>query len=213
MFLVMLGAPGAGKGTQAKYLQIDLGIPQVSTGDMLRAARKEGTKLGQRVQAIMDAGQLVSDEIILDLIRHRVAQPDASNGAIFDGFPRTLAQAEALGALEGIEISGVLLIDVPDDFIVDRLSGRRTCRQCGTMSHVSFAPTSVVGVCDACGGETYQRADDNEESIRKRMVEYREKTEPLVKYYSERGVLRKIDGVGKVADVTSRLRAALEQRS
>ena len=161
----------------------------------------------------MDAGQLVSDEIILDLIRHRVAQPDASNGAIFDGFPRTLAQAEALGALDGVEISGVLLIDVPDDFIVDRLSGRRTCRQCGTMSHVSYAPTSVEGVCDVCGGETYQRADDNEESIRKRMVEYREKTEPLVKYYSEKGVLRKIDGVGEVADVTSRLRAALEQRS
>ena len=213
MFLVMLGAPGAGKGTQAKYLQADLGIPQVSTGDMLRAARKEGTELGQRVQAVMDAGQLVSDEIILDLIRHRVAQPDASNGAIFDGFPRTLAQAEALGALDGVEISGVLLIDVPDDFIVDRLSGRRTCRQCGTMSHVSYAPTSVEGVCDVCGGETYQRADDNEESIRKRMVEYREKTEPLVKYYSEKGVLRKIDGVGEVADVTSRLRAALEQRS
>ncbi len=213
MFLVMLGAPGAGKGTQAKYLQADLGIPQVSTGDMLRAARKEGTELGERVQAVMDAGQLVSDEIILDLIRHRVAQPDASNGAIFDGFPRTLAQAEALGALDGVEISGVLLIDVPDDFIVDRLSGRRTCRQCGTMSHVSYAPTSVEGVCDVCGGETYQRADDNEESIRKRMVEYREKTEPLVKYYSEKGVLRKIDGVGEVADVTSRLRAALEQRS
>ncbi|MEC8025058.1 MAG: adenylate kinase [Myxococcota bacterium] len=213
MFLVMLGAPGAGKGTQAKYLQADSGIPQVSTGDMLRAARKEGTELGQRVQAVMDAGQLVSDEIILDLIRHRVAQPDASNGAIFDGFPRTLAQAEALGALDGVEISGVLLIDVPDDFIVDRLSGRRTCRQCGTMSHVSYAPTSVEGVCDVCGGETYQRADDNEESIRKRMVEYREKTEPLVKYYSEKGVLRKIDGVGEVADVTSRLRAALEQRS
>ena len=207
----MLGAPGAGKGTQAKILQVELGLPQISTGDMLRAAKKSGSALGERVQAVMDAGQLVSDEIILDLIRDRVAQPDASNGAIFDGFPRTLAQAEALGNLEGVEITGVLMIDVPDDFIVERLSGRRTCRQCGAMSHVKFAPTAVDGKCDECAGEMYQRADDNEESIRKRMVEYREKTAPLVNYYTEKGLLRKVDGVGEVADITSRLRAALKQ--
>ena len=213
MFLIMLGAPGAGKGTQAKILQQGLGIPQVSTGDMLRAARSSGSELGRRVQAVMDAGNLVSDEIILDLIRHRVAQTDAANGAIFDGFPRTLAQAEALDALEGVKIDGVLMIDVPDEFIVTRLSGRRTCRQCGAMSHVEFSPTSVEGTCDVCGGETYQRADDNEESIRKRMVEYRDKTAPLVDFYTTKGLLRKVDGVGKVADVTSRLQAALKQGS
>ena len=211
MFLIMLGAPGAGKGTQAKILMGEFDIPQISTGDMLRAAKKSGSELGQRVQAVMDAGQLVSDEIILDLIRHRVAQPDASNGAIFDGFPRTLAQAEALGDLEDVDIDHVLMIDVSDDFIVERLSGRRTCRNCGAMAHVTFAPTTVEGTCDECGGEMYQRADDNEESIRKRMVEYREKTAPLVNYYSEKGLLRKVDGVGEVADITSRLRAALKQ--
>ena len=213
MSLIMLGAPGAGKGTQAKILQRELEIPQVSTGDMLRAARRSGSELGQRVQAVMDAGQLVSDEIILDLIRHRVAQTDAAQGVIFDGFPRTLAQAEALDALDGVQIEGVLLIDVPDEFIVERLSGRRTCRQCGAMSHVQFSPTSVEGICDACGGETYQRADDNEESIRKRMVEYREKTAPLVNFYTKRGLLRKVNGVGDVADITARLRKALKQGS
>lgn len=213
MFLIMLGAPGAGKGTQAKILQAEFGIPQISTGDMLRAAKKSGNELGQRVQAVMDAGKLVSDEIILDLIRERVAQDDAANGAIFDGFPRTLAQAAALDTIESVTIDHVLSIEVPDDFIVERLSGRRTCRQCGTMSHVKFQPTAVEGVCDVCGGETYQRADDNEESIRKRMVEYREKTAPLVNYYTDKGLLRSVDGVGDVADITTRLRAAIEQGS
>jgi len=211
MFLIMLGAPGAGKGTQAKLLQRKLGVPQVSTGDMLRAARSSGSELGRRVQEVMDAGRLVSDEIILDLIRHRVAQTDAANGAIFDGFPRTVAQAEALDALSGVNIDSVLLIDVPNEFIVTRLSGRRTCRQCGAMSHVQFSPTSVEGICDECPGEMYQRADDNEESIRKRMVEYREKTAPLVNFYTKKGLLRRVDGVGAVADVASRLEAALQQ--
>lgn len=207
MHLILLGAPGAGKGTQAKVLQESLGIPQISTGDMLRAARKSGTELGQRVAALMDSGALVSDAVVLELVKERLSQSDAAGGAIFDGYPRTTAQADALGNL--VEIDRVLSIEVPEVELVARLAGRRTCRGCGTMYHVAFKPTEIEGVCDTCGGETYQRADDNEESIKNRLGVYQDNTAPLIQYYAERNLLAEIDGVGAPSDITARIQQAL----
>ena len=211
MHLIFLGPPGAGKGTQAKRLTVESGLPQVSTGDMLRAAQAAGSELGLRVKAIMDAGQLVSDDIILGLVRDRLAQPDAEGGALFDGFPRTVAQAQALDAIPGVRIDHVLSIEVPDVELVARLSGRRTCSGCGAMYHNHFEPPARAGVCDKCGGELYQRADDNEESITQRLVVYRESTAPLVRYYRDRGLLRRIDGQGSPEDIAARIRAALSE--
>jgi len=212
MFLILLGAPGAGKGTQAKLLQATYGIPQISTGDMLRAARASGSELGKRVQAVMDGGGLVSDEIVLALVEERLTQDDAAGGAIFDGFPRTVAQAEALGQLSGVTIDHVLSIDVPESRLVRRLAGRRTCRSCGAMYHLDFKPTAREGVCDACGGETYQRADDNEDSIKNRLSVYHDNTAPLISYYAGKGLLREIDGVGELSDVTARIEAVVGAR-
>ncbi len=208
MYLILLGAPGAGKGTQAQALTQSLGIPQVSTGDMLRAARASGTEFGKRVAAVMDAGGLVSDEIILELIEKRLRHADAQDGVIFDGFPRTVAQADGLNEL-GVAIDHVLSIIVPESMLVNRLSGRRTCRGCGGMYHLEFKPPVKEGVCDICSGELYQRADDNEDSMRNRLGVYHENTAPLIRYYSERGLLREIQGTGVPQDVTARIRAIL----
>lgn len=207
MHLVLLGAPGAGKGTQAKVLEAMLGIPQVSTGDMLRAARAAGSELGQRVQAIMDRGELVSDEIVLELVADRLRQPDAARGAIFDGFPRTVAQAEALEKLQPVD--RVISIEVPGEDLVGRMSGRRTCRSCGRMYHIAFNPPDSAGVCDACGGELYQRADDNETSIRHRLQVYLEKTAPLIAYYAKKGLLSEVSGTGDMDEVTARVMAVV----
>ena len=208
MFVVLLGAPGVGKGTQAKLLERELGVPQISTGDMLRAARAAGSELGLRVQAVMDAGGLVSDEIILDLVRDRLARSDAAKGALFDGFPRTRAQAEALGTI--VSLDRVVSLDVPEADIVRRLAGRRTCGSCGALFHVEFSPSrGPDGRCEKCGGELMQRADDAEASIRHRLDVYRASTAPLVEFYQTRGLLRRVDGTGETQAVTARVRAAI----
>ena len=209
MFIILLGAPGAGKGTQAKAMCQQLEIPQVSTGDMLRAARKSGSELGKQVAAVMDGGGLVSDGMVLGLIDERLKQSDATRGVIFDGFPRTVAQADGLAKL-GVAIDHVISIEVPADLVIARLGGRRTCPDCGAMFHVEFNKSKVEGVCDACGGALYQRADDNAESIKNRLQVYRESTEPLIRYYSERGLLREVDGTGSPDDVLGRVRGVIK---
>jgi len=209
MNLILLGAPGAGKGTQAKQLVDTYQLPQISTGDMLRSAQRDGDELGQLVKASLDAGNLVSDEIILALIEQRLQNDDTNNGAIFDGFPRTLEQAQALDGLKGVTIDHVISIEVPEIDLVRRLTGRRTCRSCGSMFHIDFKPSEKEGVCDQCGGELYQRSDDNETSIRRRLTVYRESTAPLVDYYAEQGNLRQISGVGQPDEVAKRISSVL----
>jgi adenylate kinase len=212
MRLILLGPPGAGKGTQAKFLVERLRIPQVSTGDMLRAAVAAGTALGRQAKQYMDQGSLVPDEVIIGLVRERLGQPDCARGYILDGFPRTVAQAEALGkTLEALSASldHVLSLEVPEEDLVARIAGRRTCRSCGAMYHVRFSPTRTDGRCDACGGETYQRDDDREETVRRRLKVYAEQTAPLIRFYQGRGLLRRIPGTGEVADILQRITDAL----
>jgi len=208
MRLMLLGAPGAGKGTQAKRLVTQKGIPQISTGDMLRAAVARETEMGLRAKSFMDAGGLVPDEVVIGIVRDRLAEQDCEKGFILDGFPRTVGQAEALDTFAALE--AVVNIVVPEDLVVQRLSGRRTCKACGAIFHVVNSPPSVSGVCDQCGDELYQRSDDNETSIRARLGEYREKTAPLESYYSAQGVLHEVDGTGDPNDVASRVLEALE---
>jgi len=209
-YLIFLGAPGAGKGTQSKILQERLGVPQISTGDMLRATRESGSALGKRVAKVMDEGSLVSDEIVFELVKERLSQDDARNGAILDGYPRTPGQAQALRDL--VEVDAVISIEIAEELLLKRLSGRRTCHACGAMFHVEFKPTTQVGVCDKCGGATYQRPDDKEESIRHRLSVYHQSTAPLVEYYSGRGLLKAIDGVGAPEVVAERIHAALGEQ-
>lgn len=204
--LILAGPPGAGKGTQAKRLVERYGIPQLSTGDMLRAARKSGTELGQRVAAIMDAGELVADEIVIALIEERLG--DAREGAILDGFPRTTAQAEALSqmlARNGRAVQGVVMIDVSDEEVLRRNTGRRTCAECGFSYHVEFKPPRVEGVCDNCGGELVQREDDKPEKVSARLAAYHRDTAPVLDYYEPRGLVRKVGGVGAQDEVFARL--------
>lgn len=208
MRVILLGPPGAGKGTQAKLLVDRLQIPQISTGDMLRAAVKDGTPLGQQAKAFMDRGALVPDDVIIGLVRERLQRADCARGYILDGFPRTVAQAEALEkTLADLRLSldHVLCLDVPSEDLVVRIAGRRTCRQCGAMSHVRFSPTKREGVCDACGGETYQRDDDREETVRRRLAVYADQTAPLVRFYDGRGLLRRIAGTGEIGEIFARM--------
>ncbi|MBL8223864.1 MAG: adenylate kinase [Chromatiales bacterium] len=212
MRIVFLGAPGSGKGTQAQLLMADAGIIQVSTGDLLREAVKAGTDLGRRAKAAMDAGELVSDDIVLGIIRDRLSRPDAAAGFVLDGFPRNLAQAEALKAvLAGIgkPLDAVVLINVPFDILMKRLTGRRTCSVTGKVLNIWFSDPAELEASRAAGGELVQRADDNEETIGNRLRVYRAQTEPLVQYYRDGGLLREVDGEGSTADVYARLRAAL----
>jgi adenylate kinase len=212
MRLVLLGAPGSGKGTQAQRLEARHGLPQVSTGDLLREAVAAGTALGRAAKAVMDAGQLVDDATMLGIIRERLARPDAERGFILDGFPRTMPQAEALDAkLEelGRGVTAVLLIDVSDDEVVRRLGGRRTCAENGHVFHVEFNPPRQEGVCDLDGSELIVRDDDKPEVIRKRLETYHEKTEPLVAYYDERSVLRQIQGTAPPDEVAEEIRRTL----
>ncbi len=211
--LIFLGAPGAGKGTQAKRLVAALRIPQVSTGDILRAKRKEDNPLARQLKEIMAAGQLVPDEIVIRIIEERLQNDDCRDGFILDGFPRTVAQAEALDgmlAANDRQLAHVILVDVPEDILMSRLTGRRVCRNCGDEYHVEFKLPAKPGVCDKCGGELYQRDDDREETIGKRLVEYREKTAPLIEYYTRKGLLRRIDGLGEMDAVTARITSMLE---
>jgi adenylate kinase len=216
MRLILLGAPGAGKGTQAAYICQRFGIPQISTGDMLRAAVKAGTPLGLAAKKVMDSGSLVSDEIIIGLVRERIAQPDCANGFLFDGFPRTIVQADALKKA-GIKLDYVLEIDVPDSAIIERMSGRRVHVASGRTYHVRFNPPKVPGVDDVTGEPLIQRVDDEEETVRKRLAVYAAQTRPLVEYYSrwaasgdpDAPAYRKISGTGSVDDITARALAAL----
>lgn len=212
MRLILLGPPGAGKGTQAKLLVDRFKIPQVSTGDMLRAAAKAGTPLGREAKQYMDRGALVPDAVIIGLVRERLQQPDCSGGYILDGFPRTVAQAEALEkALAALQarLDHVVSLEVPTEDLVQRIAGRRTCRSCGAMYHVRFSPSKVDGRCDACGGATYQRDDDREETVRRRLSVYAEQTAPLVSFYEPRALLRRVPGTGEIAEIFQRIAAAL----
>lgn len=210
--IVLLGPPGAGKGTQARRLVEERGMVQLSTGDMLREARSSGTEMGQRVAAVMDAGHLVTDDIVIGLIEERLRDP-APGGYIFDGFPRTLAQADALEALLarlGRPLAAAIELEVDDEVLVDRVSGRFTCGACGAVYHDRTRPTRAPGVCDACGStDLRRRADDNAESLRRRLMEYYKKTAPLSGYYHAKGLLTRIDGLGAIAAVAAGIDAAL----
>ncbi len=208
MNIVFLGPPGAGKGTQAKKIAEKYGIPQISTGDMFREHLSKGTELGQKAKEYMDKGQLVPDEIVLGMVEERLKQPDCDKGFILDGFPRTVPQAEALDKLlekMGKKIDYAICIDVPDEELVKRLTGRRTCKKCGMMYHVIFKPPKEEGKCDVCGGELYQRADDNEETVRNRLKVYHEQTEPIIQFYEKKGVLHRIDGMGSIDEIFERI--------
>lgn len=213
MNIVFLGPPGAGKGTQAKILIERYGIPQISTGDMLREHRAKGTELGKKAQEYMDKGQLVPDEIILDMVKERLSQPDCEKGFILDGFPRTVAQAEALDRIlseMGKKLDFALALVVPDELLIERLTGRRTCKNCGMMYHIKYKPPKVEGICDLCGGELYQRPDDNEETVRNRLKVYHESTAPLIDYYKSKGILREVDGSKSIEEITNQLIQILE---
>ena len=216
MKLILLGAPGAGKGTQATFICQKFGIPQISTGDMLRAAVKAGTPLGVQAKQVMDAGGLVSDDLIINLVKERIAQPDCAKGFLFDGFPRTIPQADAMKAA-GVKLDYVLEIDVPFAAIIDRMSGRRSHPASGRTYHVTFNPPKVAGVDDVTGEPLVQRADDQEETVKKRLDVYSAQTRPLVDYYSAWAKAdpaaapkyRAISGTGSVEDITARAFAAL----
>ncbi|MFV2099866.1 adenylate kinase [Micromonospora sp. LOL_024] len=212
MRLVLVGPPGAGKGTQAEFIAAHLSVPKISTGDIFRANVSEGTPLGVEAKRYMDAGKLVPDEVTINMVRDRLAEPDAAEGFLLDGFPRTTPQAAALDKLLadlGTALDIVLELVVDDDEVIRRLSGRRTCRGCGKIWHVEFDPTSRDGICDRCGAELFQRDDDKPETIAARLREYADKTAPLVDYYGAQGKLVGIDATGPVEDVTVRAIDAL----
>jgi len=211
-FIVLLGAPGAGKGTQAERLERDLGLPHIATGDLFRDALKKETELGRLAKSYMDKGQLVPDDVTVPMVRERLAQDDCERGAILDGFPRTVQQAEALDevlAKRGSRVSLVPYIKVDTETLVARLGGRLTCRQCGAVYHALFNPPARDGVCDNCGGELYQREDDKPETQRRRIEVYLDETAPLIDYYGQRGLLVEIDGEGDVDTVYRALSAAI----
>jgi len=210
--VVLLGPPGAGKGTQAKLLQDLFGAVQISTGDILRKAMADQTPLGKQAAGFINSGALVPDNVIVDLVAERLKQSDCAHGFLLDGFPRTIPQAESLDAMLkqlGQNLNRVLWVQVPESVLIERLAGRRTCRQCGALAHVTFSPPRTAGVCDRCGGELYQRDDDREETIARRLQVYEKQTAPLVEYYRARGLLRSIDGVGEIEQIRDRVIDAL----
>lgn len=210
--VVLLGPPGAGKGTQAKLLQDLYGAAQISTGDILRKAVADKTPLGQQAAEFINSGALVPDGVIVNLVGERLKEPDCAKGFLLDGFPRTIPQAESLDAMlkqAGLSLNSVLSVQVPEAIIVERLAGRRTCRQCGAMCHAKFDPPRQAGICDRCGGALYQRDDDKEQTIANRLKVYERQTAPLVDYYRERGLLKSIDGVGDIAEIRARVIEAL----
>lgn len=212
MRIVMLGAPGSGKGTQAQRLQKEHGLPQISTGDLLRKAVADKTALGQRAKKAMDAGELVSDDIVLGMIKERLAQPDAKRGFLLDGFPRNTAQADSLDALLGelnLKLDSVVLLDVDFDVLMKRLTGRRTCSKTGAVLNIYFSPPAELEACRKAGGELIQRADDNEETIRNRLQVYERQTAPLVAYYAKRGLLKTIAATDVVDAIYAKFKGAL----
>ena len=209
MKLIMFGPPGAGKGTQADILCRRYGIKKISTGDALRAVIRSGSELGKQVKDLMDNGKFVPDEIVTEIIRDRVSSPDCANGFILDGFPRNLAQAEALVGM-GIKVKKALLIDVPDEVLVDRVQGRVVCENCGASYHLRNNPPAVEGVCDKCGGQLEARVDDRPETVRARLKVYHELTDPVVDFYRGRGVLSEIDGTTDIETATAEILKILE---
>lgn len=201
MRLIFLGAPGAGKGTQADNVQLKLNIPAISTGNILKEAVRNQTQLGIQAKSFMDAGQLVPDEVIIDIIKERLAQDDCKNGFILDGVPRTVAQAEALDSM-GVEIDRVVNIDVPDEKIILRMSGRRTCPACSTSYHTEYKKPTTEGICDKCGTSLIQRADDHPDTVKARLRVYHEQTKPLEQYYAKKGILKTVIGQEELADTT-----------
>jgi len=213
MKLILLGPPGAGKGTQAKMLTERFSIPQISTGEILRAAVKDGTPMGLKAKEFMDAGGLVPDEVVVGIVRDRLQADDCNNGFILDGFPRTVAQADALQAsLKEMDkaLDRVISLDVDAEALVERLTGRRTCKECGRGYHVKFDPPREVGICDACGGNLFQRDDDQEETIRKRLQVYAEQTSPLISYYRDADVLMELDGMQPIPQVQIKMLSLLQ---
>lgn len=208
MNLILLGAPGAGKGTQAELLTEKLGIPAISTGNMLREAMKNGTEVGKQAKSYMDQGLLVPDDVIIGIVRERVSQPDCQKGFILDGVPRTIPQAEALEKA-GITFDAVVSLEISDDEIVDRMGGRRVCASCGAPYHVKNLPPKVEGVCDACGGKLEARADDKPEVVRDRLKVYHKETAPLKDFYAERNLLKTVDNQPTVAETTAAILKAL----
>lgn len=214
MIVVLMGPPGAGKGTQAANLADRLGLVHVASGDLFREALDEGTPLGLQAKAYMERGELVPDDIVVTMVLERISRPDCAPGVVLDGFPRTLPQAKALDAAlasQGRPVDVALNLQVPEEVVLKRLTGRRICRDCQTPYHVVFNPPAREGVCDRCGGPLYQREDDQEETVRHRLEVYREQTAPLISYYRQRGLLREVDGTGEVVVVTERLVRALEE--
>ena len=206
MKIIMLGAPGAGKGTQAKKIAEKYAIPHISTGDIFRANIKEGTELGKKAKTYMDQGLLVPDELVVDLVVDRVGKDDAKNGYVLDGFPRTIPQAEALDkALEAIgeKVDYAINVEVPDENIIRRMSGRRACVACGATYHLVHIPPKQEGICDTCGKELILRDDDKPETVKKRLDVYHEQTQPLIDYYTNKGILKEVDGTVDMADVFS----------
>ncbi len=209
MKLILLGAPGAGKGTQAEVIMDHLNIPAISTGNIIREALKNGTEVGLKAKSYMDAGKLVPDEVVIEIIKERLAKDDCKNGFILDGFPRTVPQAEALDAM-GIAIDKVVDIEVADEKIAQRLGGRRVCANCGASYHTEYKPSKVEGVCDKCGGPTVQRKDDEPATVLDRLKVYHEQTEPLKDYYAKKGILAVVYGAEEVSETSARTLKALE---
>lgn len=210
--VVLLGPPGAGKGTQAKLLQEEFGAVQISTGDILRKAVADQTPLGKEAAGYINSGALVPDSVIVNLVAERLKEKDCDKGFLFDGFPRTIPQAQSLDEIlkeMRLDLNCVLLVQVPQNVLIERLAGRRTCRKCGAMFHVAFSPPRREGLCDRCGGELYQRDDDKEQTIANRLQVYEKQTAPLVDYYRQRGLLRAIDGVGEIDQIRARVIEAL----
>jgi adenylate kinase len=214
MKLIFIGPPGAGKGTQAERICKDFNIVQLSTGDILRANRKQGTELGKIAQQYMDSGALVPDEIIINMIKEELQKPELSNGYILDGFPRTVPQAEALSKLLSDmkqSLDAVLILEVPNQELVTRLTARRTCRSCGKSYHIIFNPPQMENVCDTCGGELYQRDDDKEEPILNRLKVYENQTFPLIEYYDAKGLAEHIVGTGEINEIYNRIKNILDK--
>jgi adenylate kinase len=215
--IILLGPPGAGKGTQAKRIEERYGALQLSTGDMLRAAIDSGSELGRRAKTIMDHGNLVPDEVMIAMIEERIGRPDAARGFILDGFPRTVSQAEALEAMlgrHGCELDRVIEIKVEDAALVDRITGRFTCKRCGAGYHERYKQPRVPGVCDVCGGTEFtRRADDNAVTMRTRLAAYHEQTAPILPYYRNKGLLATVDGMAEIDDVTRQIVAILDKKS
>jgi len=215
MLVILLGAPGAGKGTQAEEIVDRYRLTHISTGDILRASIKKGTELGKKAKDYLDKGELVPDEVVVEIVKERLKEPDSQSGALLDGFPRTIEQARQLsGVLEelGRKIDGVIYIDVDEEELISRLSGRRICRECGSTYHLKFNAPKVRNVCDQCGGELYQREDDSVETVKQRINVFREQTEPLIDFYQDKGLLYPVDGNKDIEQVFSQVKEMLDNK-